>query len=76
MHLLAEKLSFRQTVQNLLFEGNPNSPIDRAAAIKQQINKKMGRFALRSAETLHLPDIYNDKTNEYDICDVHGKMCF
>jgi nucleotidyltransferase/DNA polymerase involved in DNA repair len=76
MHLLAEKLRFRQTVQNILFQGNPSSPIDRVADIKQQINKKMGRFALRSAETLHLPDVYDDQTNQYDICDVHGKMCF
>lgn len=59
-------------------DGSPitDSPVDRIAELKQQINLKVGRFALRSGETLHLPDVYADETNDYDICDVQGKMCF
>ena len=85
MHLIAEKLSYRDIVQRTLFEtvwespaGRPitNSPLEKIAGLKQQINQKIGRFALRSGETLHLPDVYADETNDYDICDVAGKMCF
>jgi DNA polymerase V len=31
---------------------------------------------LRSAATLPLIGVYGDPSNEYDICDVRGKMCF
>ena len=31
---------------------------------------------MRSAATLALPEIYKDKSTEYDVCDVRGKMCF
>jgi len=85
MHLIAEKLSYRTEIQRTLFEtiysthdGRPitDAPLDRLATLKQQINQKVGRFAVRSGETLHLPEIYADETNDYDICDVQGKMCF
>lgn len=35
-----------------------------------------GRFALRSAATLHLAGVYRDPSNEWDICDVRQKMYF
>lgn len=85
MHLIAEKLSYRDCIQRTLFETAWTSPagerltphpLDRIAGLKQQINRKIGRFALRSGETLHLPEVYADETNDYDICDVQGKMCF
>jgi nucleotidyltransferase/DNA polymerase involved in DNA repair len=84
MHLIAEKLTYRESLQRTLFEtryesnGKPisDSPVDRLAELKQQINARIGRFAVRSGETLHLPDVYDDETNDYDICDVQGKMCF
>jgi nucleotidyltransferase/DNA polymerase involved in DNA repair len=46
------------------------------ADIKHQINQSVGRFALRSAATLPLVDVYGDAANEYDICDIYGKRCF
>ena len=41
-----------------------------------KVNDKHGRFVLRSAATLPLNAIYADRANEYDICDVRGKVCF
>lgn len=85
MHLIAQKLSYRDEIQRTLFETawvTPDGdrltehPLDKVANLKQQINQKIGRFAIRSGETLHLPEIYADETNDYDICDVQGKMCF
>ena len=75
MHLLAEKLCIRSLVQRNLFE-ECDPQMDRIANVKALINQQVGRFALRSGDTLALGDIYADQSNEYDICDVHGKMCF
>jgi nucleotidyltransferase/DNA polymerase involved in DNA repair len=75
MHLFAERLSPRGCSQRGLF----NAPSDRAeavAAMKRAINASFDRIVLRSAATLPLAAIYRDRANEYDICDVHGKMCF
>jgi nucleotidyltransferase/DNA polymerase involved in DNA repair len=75
MHLIAEHLSPRRSAQRGLFE--PSG--DRAEAIerlKHEVNRRIGRFALRSAATLPLWPIYLDRSNEYDICDVRGKLCF
>jgi hypothetical protein len=52
---------------------------DRAEAIpavKRVVNARHGRCALRSAATLALVGVYRDPSNEWDICDVRGKMCF
>ena len=76
MHLLADQLCLRRMVQRNLFSRGNNPRSERLAAVKRLINEKVGRFAVRSGDTLHLPDIYKDTTNRYDICDVHGKMCF
>ena len=40
------------------------------------MNEKFGRFKLRSGTTLHLPKVYADPANDWDICDVKGKVCF
>ena len=58
--------------------GNAMRAKDMALAdtLKAEVNDRIGRFALRSAATLHLPAIYRDPSNEYDICDVRGKICF
>ncbi|MCH8221165.1 MAG: hypothetical protein IIA76_07485 [Proteobacteria bacterium] len=76
MHLLAGQLCFRRMVQRNLFSRENTPQSERLAAVKRLINEKVGRFAVRSGDTLHLPDIYEDTTTRYDICDVHGKMCF
>ena len=75
MHLLAEKLCFRSEVQGSLFDP-PDPRAEQVAKVKALINKKVGRFAVRSGETLPLHEIYFDETNNFDICDVHGKLCF
>jgi DNA polymerase V len=74
MHLFADRLVARGCAQAGLFE----PPSDRAAvaAVKREVNQRHGRFALRSAATLPLASIYRDASNEYDICDVRGKMRF
>ncbi len=46
------------------------------ARLKREVNARHGRFVLRSAATLPLAGIYRDTANEYDICDIRGKLCF
>lgn len=75
MHLIAEHLTPRNAAPLGLFD----PPGDRAEAIarlKHDVNRRHGRFALRSAATLALAAVYHDTANSYDICDVRGKMCF
>lgn len=72
MHLIAEKLTSRDCVQGILFPEEE----EKTAGVKAMINGQIGRFALRSADTLSLPEIYRDETNNYDICDVREKSCF
>lgn len=77
MHLIAEDLAPRG--QFALPSFDPPERRARAEAIariKEQVNNRHGRFALRSAVTLHLPAIYRDVANGYDICDIRGKICF
>tara|TARA_R100001132_G_scaffold27216_2_gene31562 strand:- start:10255 stop:11376 length:1122 start_codon:yes stop_codon:yes gene_type:complete len=73
MHIIAENLTWRDRIQKSLFFEDAQSPLDQ---IKRDINQKLGRFAIRSAETLPLHEIYHDATHNYDICDISGKMCF
>ena len=61
--------------QGSLFE-LPKPQLQRAAAVKEAVNEKCGRFKLRSAATLYLPKVYADPANDFDICDVRGKICF
>jgi nucleotidyltransferase/DNA polymerase involved in DNA repair len=75
LHLVATDLRYPGEVQLGLFEPPP----ERAAALarlKREVNARVGRFALRSAATLYLNDLYRDEAAGYDICDVRGKMCF
>lgn len=63
-------------VQRTLFEP-PEDPRQVAVAqLKRQVNNRVGRFAVRSGATLPLKEIYRDQSSEYEICDVHGKICF
>jgi nucleotidyltransferase/DNA polymerase involved in DNA repair len=77
MHLFAERLTPRACTPLGLFDRVDDR--NRALAIarlKREVNTRIGRFALRSAATLPLGTIYRDSSNEYDICDVRGKICF
>ena len=44
--------------------------------VKAEVGQKIGRWAVRSGATLHLPQIYRDKSNEFEVCDIRGKFCF
>lgn len=54
----------------------PDPRRERIAAVKQAVNDTLGRFTVRSGETLYLPAVYVDPANSFDICDVRGKICF
>lgn len=72
LHIIADQLDDAGNHQRSLFvEKQP-----RLDALKQLVNNKLGRFKLRSAETLPLTEIYADDAHQYDICDVYGKSCF
>lgn len=75
MHLIADDLADRDTAQTSLFTP-PDPRQESLAMVKKKINDRIGRFALRSAATLPLSEIYRDNANGYDICDVRGKTCF
>jgi hypothetical protein len=75
MHLTTSQLKRPGFVQLGLFD----TPGERARAVataKREVNARLGRFTLRSGATLPLADVYRDEAQGYDICDVHGKMCF
>jgi DNA polymerase V len=65
----------RVACQLSLFDG-PGDRAEAVARMKRAINERHGRFVLRSAATLPLAGIYRDPANEFDICDVRGKLCF
>ncbi|MBN1852869.1 MAG: DNA polymerase IV [Pirellulales bacterium] len=75
MHLIAGKLCWRDWVQQSLF-GGPTSKEKRIAEAKRLINHRIRRFALRSAATLPLDELYHDEASDYDVCDIYGKTCF
>lgn len=77
MHLIAEDLTTRRDCPLNLFD--PPAQRNQALAVarlKREINARHGRFVIRSAATLPLAPIYRDTANEYDICDIRGKLCF
>jgi DNA polymerase V len=75
MHVIAPELRRARGFQMSLFD--PANPKDKAVAdVKSAINEKFGRFKIRSGTTLHLPAVYRDPANDFDICDVRGKVCF
>jgi DNA polymerase V len=75
MHLIADQLRYGDKVQRGLFD--PPLELDRATTrLKLEVNAKHGRFALRSAATLPLREIYLDEAHGFEVCDIHGKTCF
>jgi DNA polymerase V len=75
LHVLATELRRGKGVQLSLFD-QPDPRKDAVAAEKAAINDKFGRFTVRSGATLHLPAVYKDPSNAFDVCDVRGKICF
>jgi len=77
MHLIAEDLTARRDCPLGLFDPpGQRSQAEAIARLKREVNTRHGRFVLRSAATLPLAAIYRDTANEYDVCDIRGKMCF
>lgn len=76
MQLLAEQLTSRGLVQRSLFPNTEPPAAAEVAGVKRLVNERMGRFAVRSGDTLPLGDVYADEANDFDICDVRGKICF
>jgi nucleotidyltransferase/DNA polymerase involved in DNA repair len=75
MHLIATRLRHPGFVQQGLFEP-PDARARAVAKVKREVNARVGRFALRSGATLPLYDVYRDREQSYDVCDIRGKMCF
>ena len=75
MHLFADRLTPKAPAQLGLFDP-PGDRAEAVAVMKREINGRHGRFVLRSAATLPLVEVYADRANQHDICDVRGKMCF
>jgi nucleotidyltransferase/DNA polymerase involved in DNA repair len=75
MQVTATQLRWRGCVQRGLFE-QPEEKAGAVARLKREVNARHGRFTLRSGATLHLPDVYRDAAQSYDICDIRGKICF
>ena len=61
MHLWAQRLTRRTLVQGVLFPAHDEAA-QRAAEVKRNVNGKLGRFAVRSGDTLPLWDIYAART--------------
>ena len=75
MHVIADRLRPLNNRQLSLFEHRRERD-ERVESVKRNVNDAIGRFALRSASTLPLTDVYDDPANSYDIPDIHGKTCF
>lgn len=70
MYVIAGDLTSTFNRQLSLFDQSPSRDL------KYAINKAVGRFALRSAATLPLTDVYANSANDFDICDIPEKTCF
>lgn len=75
MHVVAPELRRARGFQLSLFDV-PDPRKEALAGVKEAVNRRFGRFKLRSGTTLHLPKVYRDPANDWDICDVKGKVCF
>ena len=75
MHVVAPELQRAKGFQLSLFD-LPNPKREALAKVKAAVNARFGRFKVRSGSTLYLPKVYRDPANDFDICDVRGKVCF
>ena len=75
MHVVASDLRRPGGFQPGLFD-RPDDKARAVAEVKRRVNARHGRFTLRSGATLPLYDVYRDEAQNYDICDVRGKICF
>jgi DNA polymerase V len=71
IHLFAEQLTGE--TQLSLFDRAGDGTLE---DLKEKVNTRHGRFALRSAATLALPEVYSDPATFREVCDIRGKHCF
>lgn len=75
MHFIASDLQYPGYRQLCLFD--PPRVKDRPIIdLMHNVNDRFGRFTVRSAATLPLPEIYADDAHSFEICDIQGKTCF
>jgi len=75
MHHIASELQYPGSRQLSLFDP-PRRNDERIVDLMHAVNDRHGRFAVRSAATLPLEEIYADDAHSFEICDIHGKTCF
>jgi nucleotidyltransferase/DNA polymerase involved in DNA repair len=75
MHYIASHLQYPGPRQRSLFDP-PQRKDGSLRKLKEEVSARHGRFALRSAATLPLTEIYEDESHGYEICDIAGKTCF
>ena len=75
MHHTASELQYPGSRQLSLFDP-PRRNDERILDLMHRVNERHGRFAVRSAATLPLEEIYADDAHSFEICDIHGKTCF
>jgi hypothetical protein len=76
MERVASSLKPRGSIQLGLFDP-PAGRADAMAELKRAINWRVCRWAVRSGGALWLGnDLCRDAASGFDLCDVHGTMCF
>ena len=75
MHVIAGRLRPSHQRQLSLFDEQTEQAV-KLNQTKRKINQDVGRFAIQTALSLPLRDVHRDPANDYDICDVYGKICF
>jgi DNA polymerase V len=75
LHVIAPELRRAKGFQLSLFD-QPDPKREAVARAKAAVNQRYGRFKVRSGTTLYLPKVYADPANDFDVCDIRGKVCF
>ena len=73
VNVSALELVADETRQLSLFE---TADSDRVDLLRESVNRRHGRFTLRSGATAPIGHLYQDRLTNYDISDIPGKVCF
>lgn len=75
VHLISTQLRGQESKQlNLFTQKDPRRAALKAA--KTGLSERFGPFALRSASSAFVPEVFADESSNYEICDIDGKVCF
>lgn len=75
VHVFSKNLNTVYGSQMNLFD-NGAIKERRIVKIKNKVNERFGSFTLRSGATAFCPEVFRDRTSDYEICDLDGKVCF